>query len=306
MQSDFEWELVTEKIYRDEVCFQVGPYDTVTIRFLPTHLEITCIKCNPDLQRSNSYCNEESVCQEVRQSVEKGIKAVTSAINYINAKHSFTFYCTSGSEICSKEPHPAKLMKFKQKLCSLKCDKMKNCFPLPLNYEKWQLDLFPHASVPTKGTVCTPQHTESDIKLEQEHLALLYGQLSEYASNWTEIGIYLGFRNNELDNIEAKPGLFYKGPKGFLHEMLSEWLNWAPGDQRRSKRYATLEALKTAVSRAGLGATAADLTITCTTTTADSATANTSHLASVSATKSGNKRSKESMEEPNPKRPRQE
>ena len=42
MKSDFEWKLVTDKIFRDEVCFQVGPYDAVTIRFLPTHLEITC------------------------------------------------------------------------------------------------------------------------------------------------------------------------------------------------------------------------------------------------------------------------
>ena len=42
MESDFEWELVVvmEKIYRGEVCFQVGPYDTVTVRFLPTHLEM--------------------------------------------------------------------------------------------------------------------------------------------------------------------------------------------------------------------------------------------------------------------------
>ena len=84
MESDFEWELVTEKIYRDEVCFQVGPYDTVTIRFLPTHLEITCVESNPDLPRID--CTEESICQEVRQSVEKGIKVVTSAINYIKAQ----------------------------------------------------------------------------------------------------------------------------------------------------------------------------------------------------------------------------
>ena len=49
MQSDFEWKLVTKKLYRDEVCFQVGPYDTVTIRFLPTHLEIIFVKSSLDL-----------------------------------------------------------------------------------------------------------------------------------------------------------------------------------------------------------------------------------------------------------------
>ena len=100
MQSDFEWELNTENIYRDEVCFQVGPYDTVTIRFMPTHLQISCAESNPELPRIN--CTQEDICQEVRESVEKGIKTVTSAINYIKAQHSFTFYCTS--DVCSEDP----------------------------------------------------------------------------------------------------------------------------------------------------------------------------------------------------------
>ena len=151
--------------------------------------------------------------------MEKGIKTVTSDINYINAEHSFTFYCTSDSEICgSKEPHPAKLLKFKQRSCSLKCDKMKNCFPLPLNYEKWRLDSLPQASVSikvTEGTVCTPQHLESDTRLKQEHLTMLYGQLSACASKWKEISTHLEFQTNELKNIEAKPSLYHEGPNSF-------------------------------------------------------------------------------------------
>lgn len=43
--------------------------------------------------------------------------------------------------------------------------------------------------------------------------------------------------------------------------MLSDWLEWVPGDQQGSKHYATLEALKRAVSRTELGVTACDLTI---------------------------------------------
>ena len=134
----------------------------------------------------------------------------------------------------------------------------------------------------------------------------MYGQLSGHASKWRKIGIYLGFLTSELDIIAAKPNLYHEGAEGFLCEMLSKYLEWAPGDQQESKQYATLGALKSAVSNAGLGATAAGLTITCSAATTDSATASTSHSASVSATKSGNKRSKESTEEPNPERPRQE
>ena len=311
MQSEFEWELVTEKIYRDEVCFQVGPYDTVTLRFLPTHLEITYIESNPNLPRIN--CPEEDICQEVCQSLEKGIKIVTSAINYINAQYSFTFYCTA--ESCSKELHPAKLKKHRGKLCSLKCDKLNNkSFPLPSGFEKWQLDSSPQVFEPTKTTTSTSQPTESDIRLEKHHHTLLFGQLSGHASKWREIGIYLGFLNNELENIETKPSLYHGGQKSFLCEMLFEWLEWAPGDKRESKEYATLEALKTAVSSAGLGATAANLTISGATTGSTMAESRTttsrdhdlSLSASTSAMKSGNKRNQESTEEPHPKRSRLE
>ena len=268
MESEFEWELDTEKIYRDEVRFQVGHYDTVTVRFLTTHLEIKLIECDHEISRIN--CTVEGICQEIYQSVEKGIKTATSAINYINAQHSFTFYCTS--ESCSKDPHPAKLKKLKEKLCSLKCDKLNKVLPLPSGCEKWQLDSQPQIS---KGTVILPhsssQHTLSEFgtRLKKQHLILLYGQLSGHASKWRDIGIYLKFLSNELDIIEAKPSLYHEGTKGFLREMISEWLEWAPGDQRGSEQYATLEALKIAVSSAGLGTSAADLTITVATTNSD-------------------------------------
>jgi len=41
--------------------------------------------------------------------------------------------------------------------------------------------------------------------------------------------------------------------------MLARWIQWAPGDARGSRDYATLEALRTAVDQAGLGRTAHDL-----------------------------------------------
>ena len=50
-------------------------------------------------------------------------------------------------------------------------------------------------------------------------------------------------------------------PGSWLRELLVEWFQWAPGDGRGSTEYATLSALKTAVDRAGLGRTAAELTI---------------------------------------------
>ena len=246
MQSDFEWELNTENIYRDEVCFQVGPYDTVTIRFMPTHLQISCAESNPDLPRIN--CAQEDVCQEVRESVEKGIKTVTSAINYINAQHSFTFYCTS--DVCSEDPHPSKLKEFKGKLCSLKCEKLKKCFPLPSGYEKWRL--------------CSTKECRSlkdSLRLNKYHYSFLIQQLNSCAAKWREIGTHLRFQPKELDNIEAKPLSLTTAPKSWLSAMISDWMEWAPRDSRGSTRYANLEDLKAAVSKAGFGVVAEELSL---------------------------------------------
>jgi hypothetical protein len=56
--------------------------------------------------------------------------------------------------------------------------------------------------------------------------------------------------------------LLMQGSTSYLNEMLTVWYQWAPGDGRGSKDFATLEALKSAVNQAGLGREATELTIT--------------------------------------------
>ena len=92
----------------------------------------------------------------------------------------------------------------------------------------------------------------TDVKLNTCHHITLISQLSEHSAKWREIGTYLGFRGEELDIIAAKPNPYHEGPKGFLCEMFSEWLEWVPGDHRGSTKYPTLEILKTAISKSGL------------------------------------------------------
>lgn len=76
---------------------------------------------------------------------------------------------------------------------------------------------------------------------------------------WKTIGIALGFTLPELYSIEAMPKLFNSAPTSYLDYMLSSWLEWAPGDARGSTTFATLDALRTAVDKAGLGLTAQEL-----------------------------------------------
>ena len=97
---------------------------------------------------------------------------------------------------------------------------------------------------------------------EKDHHRTLFTQLREHAAKWRIIGTHLGFHQGELDNIQSNPMLLTQGPPlSYLSELLSTWLQWAPGDGRGSKDFATLEALKDAVSQAGFGRTALDLTI---------------------------------------------
>ena len=238
MKYKFSWELMTDQVFRDEVSFQVSPYDTITIRILPTHLEITCAPSSPSVQRN--CCTEEEVCMEVLQAVEKGIETVTSAINYVNAQHSFTFYCTS--DICSENCHPAKLLQYKGKMGTLRCEKQNRYYPLPLNYEKWQLD--------SRKEIILYQITNE--RLTNYHCpSHLISQLSNCAPKWREIGTHLGFDQNELDAIQARPLLLSGAPQTWLSDLISCWLEWTPGDCRGSVRYANLEDLRSTLHKTG-------------------------------------------------------
>ena len=109
----------------------------------------------------------------------------------------------------------------------------------------------------SSSTVNRSTHTV----LTSGHYASLIQQLSSDAAKWREIGIYLGFSANELNVIQSKPALFTEAPTSWLQEILFQWLQWAPGDSRGSTSFATLENLKTTLSRAGLGATAHHLKV---------------------------------------------
>ena len=129
--------------------------------------------------------------------------------------------------------------------CSLSRPKRK-CGKLTSHQVLW-LD---STSASSKGD--TKQLTESDMP----HLL---GELKKHANKWRDIGIHLGFQENELDNIEARPLLLARAPQSWLTAMLSEWLQWAPKDSRGSLSFATLQALKDALNKSGLGATASTL-----------------------------------------------
>ena len=93
--------------------------------------------------------------------------------------------------------------------------------------------------------------------LTEHDLPGILDKLCPHSFKWKEIAQGLGFVPSELSMFEAHPPNAH--PSSYLRAMLSSWQQWAPGDARGSTNYATLEALKTAVDKAGLGRTAQEL-----------------------------------------------
>ena len=75
--------------------------------------------------------------------------------------------------------------------------------------------------------------------------------LQPYASQWEVIGLGLGFTSWELSTIKANPINVINAPLSYLFAMLSSWIEWAPGDARGSKDYATHQALRIVMEKIG-------------------------------------------------------
>jgi hypothetical protein len=274
MESCYTWEIYTDKIFRNQVSFHVGPLDTIILRITPTYLEIVCIPGN--FPNRDKKCPLSKVCSEVRNAVEAGIKQVMSDINYVNAQHGLTFRCRC------KGDHPASLKYLGTEPYILYCSKTNEQYPLSPEHEHWQVRKpQPHqgpmpppqapadqqTQPPIAKRFCTDseadhhailvnqleKHSTEYGRLTQSHLGGLLSQLSQHATKWRDIGTHLGFLPGDLSNIEATPNLWQGGPVSWLSAMLAQWL------QRTS--FATLEDLKTALGKAGLAAAAHDLKI---------------------------------------------
>ena len=93
-----------------------------------------------------------------------------------------------------------------------------------------------------------------ETRFSDDDTSSIYKKLEDKAFKWRDIGAVLGFKEGELNNIQSDPMLLTQSPpKSYLREMLSQWLQWAPGDGRGSTSYATKESLHAALLRANIG-----------------------------------------------------
>ena len=142
----FQWRLQCDRIFRDQISFSVGPYDTVLITVQAKCFEISC---TPELSH-NRHFSLATMCGEVRCCIEAGISKVTSSLHYTQDTHYLAFYCPGDHQSPhSMEPHPAEIVDIHGNTlsvatsddiepCTLRCELAKGkAFELPSGHERW-------------------------------------------------------------------------------------------------------------------------------------------------------------------------
>ena len=142
----FQWRLQCDKIFKDQISFSVGPYDTVSLTVQPKCFEISC---TPELSYDRCF-PLATMCIEVRRCIETGISKVTSSLHYAQDTHYLAFYCPGDHQSPhSSEPHPAEIIDIYGNTlsmttsddivpCTLRCELAKGkVFKLPPGHERW-------------------------------------------------------------------------------------------------------------------------------------------------------------------------
>ena len=197
-----------------------------------THFEV---HIQVPVKRAEALCPK--FFPSVRKTIFKGLHKAALNLHYSNSTLSAALVCPCGKG----DAHIATVNKdIGYWICSvnrMECDELSS------------LQLLLTDSDP----VSQPSSYDTQQLAEIPHLAMLLSKLNDHAWRWRDIGSSLGFRQGELNNIDASIRQ-QDVPVGCLRAMLSQWLQWAPGDNRGSTSFATLGALKTALSDSGLGA----------------------------------------------------
>ena len=125
MKPKRRWKLLPNRISRNQVSFRIQTYGAVTLKILPTHLEI-CL----DSEAVSTKYESEAYIQ-----IKEGMKIVTS--QYKVCDYFFGFYCTLAE--CKTHPHPAKIEWHGHNPWKLYCKVSQKGGDLPTGYKIWNV-----------------------------------------------------------------------------------------------------------------------------------------------------------------------
>ena len=131
-QSNFKWKLVQDEIYRNQISFAIGPYDSFRFSLTATCIQVDCIS---SLNVDDRVPLGE-VCCDIRDCIINGVQLITQKLNY-NEKAScyLAFNCPEHEQ--SASCHLATINFHKGKACSLTCTDINYVYPLHENHKMW-------------------------------------------------------------------------------------------------------------------------------------------------------------------------
>jgi hypothetical protein len=139
MGSKKHWYLLPDTIFRNQVTFSIEACGDITLKILPTHLEIALDPEDysevEDSEDDFSNPDSEIVCEEVYTQIDKCMKIVTSL--YKKCEYFWTFYCTRTE--CEVIQHPAVIEWHHNQPFKLRCKISHKRTHLPKGYKIWNI-----------------------------------------------------------------------------------------------------------------------------------------------------------------------
>ena len=113
----------------------MGAYDTIVVKTLPKHFEITCIP-DPQFDDEREDWSIKETCTEVVKAIDTGMRQILIDFNYIKTHHSLTLQCQA---VGCKGDHPAQILFSKGSPSCLLCKTTRKRFKLPPGSDLWNL-----------------------------------------------------------------------------------------------------------------------------------------------------------------------
>jgi hypothetical protein len=137
MKAKRSWNIIPNKIFKNEVSFAIQANGNITLRILPTHLEISYYSETEAVSEGDSKEDElmKKTCEMAYMQIKKAMSTVTSQCMECN--YFFGFYCTVST--CQAHKHPAELEWDGKNPFKVKCKVADKRGNLPKGYEIWNL-----------------------------------------------------------------------------------------------------------------------------------------------------------------------
>ena len=101
------WNIIPNMIFKNEVSFAIQAHGNITLRILPTHLEISYYSEADSTEGVSEEDNElmKKTCEMVSMQIKKAMSTITSQC--MECSYFFGFYCTLST--CQAHKHPAEV-----------------------------------------------------------------------------------------------------------------------------------------------------------------------------------------------------